>query len=176
MSTISFLLRQSCFPAALDWNRFQSAIVESAAEIEYMTLRGSEDSSLAQAYPVGVAFGPASELRWRRKSGGLHLVLISDDGQVLPGAEPVDLRPVPRVQEQPLQCFLWGEWDFTSDCWVDRRIPRALRYPGQEGVRMALELKQYTLKVDAPAVGLNGIEIESTPTLISRYVGIVSAG
>src|ERR1035438_5688078 len=142
MSAISFLRRQSGFPDALDWSGFRAAIVESDAEIQCVALGGANDVELAQSYPVGVAFGPRAELRWRKRRDGLHLVLISDDGAGLPQAgKPRALQPAPEEEGESLQCYLWGEWDETAQCHVERRIPRPLRYPGQTGTRTVLRLK-----------------------------------
>jgi hypothetical protein len=176
MSAISFLRRQSGFPDALDWSGFRTAIVESDAEIECIALGNTNDVESAQTYPVGVAFGPRAELRWRKRRDGLHVVLISDDGVGLPGAEkPCALRPVPEEQGKSLQCYLWGEWDGTAQCHVERRIPRPLRYPGQTGTRVVLRLKRYKLELAVPAAGPGGVETQQTVTRISRYTGIETA-
>ena|ERR1039458_4877185 len=176
MSAISFLRRQPGFPAALDWSGFRTAIVESDAEIEWVALDDAIAVELAQTYPVGVAFGPRAELRWRKRRGGLHLVLISDDGAGLPGAaKPHALRPVPEKEGESHQCYLWGEWDGTAQCHVERRIPRPLRYPGQMGSRVALRLKRYELELTVPAAGPGGVETQRAAARISRYAGIQTA-
>ncbi len=176
MSVISFLRGQPGFPDALDWSGFPTAIVESDAEIECLALGDANDAELAQGYPVGVAFGPRAELRWRQRRDGLHLVLISDDGAGLPEAgKPHALRPVPEEEGESLQCYLWGEWDGTAQCHVERRIPRPLRYPGQTGARVALRLKRYELELEVSAAGSSGVETEQTVARISRYAGIHTA-
>ena len=176
MSVISFLRGQPGFPEALDWSGFRTAIVESDAKIECVALGNADDVELARTYPVGVAFGPRAELRWRKRRGGLHLVLISDDGAGLPGAgEPRSLRPVPEEEGEPLQCYLWGEWDGTAQCHVERRIPRPLPYPGQTGARVALRLKRYELELRVPAAGPGGVETEQTAIRIGRYARVQTA-
>ena len=176
MSIISFLRRQSGFPDALDWSGFRTAIVESDAGIECVALGDANDVELVQPYPVGVAFGPRAELRWRKRREGLHLVLISDDGVGLPGAgKPQALRAVPAGEGESLLCYLWGEWDETAQCHVERRIPRPLRDPAQTGPRVALRLKHYELELTVPAAGPGGVETEQTATRISRYAGIQTA-
>lgn len=176
MSAISFLRGQAGFSDALDWSGFRTAIVESDARIECIALADANDLELVRAYPVGVAFGPRAELRWRRRRDGLHLVLISDDGAGLPEAgKPRTLQPAPEEEGESLQCYLWGEWDETAQCHVERRIPRPLRYPGQAGTRMALRLKRYEFELEVPAVGPNGVETERKTTRISRYAGIEAA-
>jgi hypothetical protein len=176
MSAISFLRGQAGFPDALDWSGFQTAIVESDAEIECIALGDANDLELVQAYPVGVAFGPRAELRWRKRRDGLHLVLISDDGAGLPEAgEPRSLQPAPEEEGESLQCYLWGEWDETAQCHVERRIPRPLRYPGQTGTRTVLRLKLYEFELEVPAAGLDGVRTERKTTRIGRYAGIQTA-
>jgi len=176
MSAISFLRGQSGFPDALDWSGFRAAIVESEAEIECIALNDPDDVELARTYPVGVAFGPRAELRWRKRRDRLHMVLISDDGAGLPGAgKPRPLSLVPEEEGKSLQCYLWGEWDGTAQCHVERRIPRLLRYPGQTGTRVVLRLKRYELELEVPAAGPGGVETEQTATRISRYAGIQKA-
>jgi hypothetical protein len=150
--------------------------VESEAEIECIALGNADDVALAQAYPVGVAFGPRAELRWRKRRDRLHMVLISDDGVGLPGAgKPRPLSLVPEEEGESPQCYLWGEWDGTAECHVERRIPRLLHYPGQTGTRMALRLKRYELELEVPGAGPGGVETEQTVARISRYAGIQTA-
>jgi hypothetical protein len=104
------------------------------------------------------------------------MVLISDDGAGLPEAgKPRTLRPVPEEEGESLQCYLWGEWDGTAQCHVERRIPRPLSYPGQTGSRVALRLKRYELELEAPAAGPGGVETEQTVARISRYAGMETA-
>ena len=176
MSVISFLRGQSGFPEALDWSGFRTAIVESEAEIECLALANADDAELARTYPVGVAFGPRAELRWRERREGLHLVLISDDGAGLPEAmKPRALRPMPEEEGEPFRCYLWGEWDGTARCHLERRIPRLLSYPGQTGPRVALRVKRYELELEVPAAGPGGVETEQRAARISRYAGIEAA-
>jgi hypothetical protein len=89
--------------------------------------------------------------------------------------KPRALQPAPEEEGESLQCYLWGEWDETAQCHVERRIPRPLRYPGQRGARVALRLKRYELELEMPAVGPDGVETERKATQISRYAGIETA-
>jgi hypothetical protein len=176
MSVISFLRGQSGFPEELDWSGFRTAIVESDAEIECVALGDANDVELARTYAVGVAFGPRAELRWRKRREGLHLVLISDDGAGLPEArEPRALQPVPEEEGESVHCYLWGEWDGTAQCHLERRIPRLLSYPEQTGTRAAFRVKRYELELFVPAAGPGGVETEQTVTRISRYASIQTA-
>jgi hypothetical protein len=82
---------------------------------------------------------------------------------------------VPEEEGESLQCYLWGEWDGTAQCRVERRIPRPLRYPGRMGSRVAVRLKRYELELEVPAAGPGGVETEQKAARISRYASIETA-
>lgn len=86
-------------------------------------------------WPAGRIFGEAGEYRWQRTSGGLHAVLVLDEGSL----------PAPFTGEVELQALgdadlvLWGEWiDPGRDpegnperkpVFYAREIPEAQLYP-----------------------------------------------
>src|ERR1039458_9617415 len=86
-ATISHSLTPG-FSAAIRWDDFRYAIVESAVVVKLLTVAGpfqAEDDGAV------VVFGDGAEVRWRRRRSGLfHTVLIDDrggDGQPLESVE-----------------------------------------------------------------------------------------
>ena len=122
------------FSAAIRWEDFRYAIVESAVEVRLLTVAGHFQ---AESYDAGILFGPSSELRWRRRRSGLfHTVLIDDRGG--------DGTPLESVGGDP-EFVLWGEpqGGAGEPSWYEARIPRIItEYPRTlQGKRVAVRLK-----------------------------------
>lgn len=142
---ISCQLGAAAFPATLDWERFTAAIVESPVETEILGLSVVAARERALAFPSGTAFGPSDELRWRRRSSGLHLVLLSDRGQTLEDETPASLQLI-----DDDRVVLWGEpvgGTTAPQLWYEQRIPREISYPvathAPDRSRVALRIRRY---------------------------------
>lgn len=134
MPCISSLQRPGAMPADIPWDEFDFAMVESPSQSLF--LGRPRVASEAREFPIGVAFGKHSELRWRRRGGNIyHMVYVSDSERPLPGVEkPTGIK---RLQEEG-QILLWSAGDL--------RIPSTPEYPGFEGSpRLALCTIHYDL-------------------------------
>lgn len=92
-------------------------------------LAGDESRPLADwqplaAWPGGRVFGSLGELRWQRREGWLHAVLITDAAGALP--EGLSL-PLELPAGEPAAQRLWGM--ARDGAWRDGRIPDDLAYP-----------------------------------------------
>jgi hypothetical protein len=131
----------TALPDNLPWDQFDYAVVESAAEVRLLALPDQQVDAVK--YPRGLAFGKLGELRWLlRANGKYHLVYVSEQGDVLPGA--TDDAGLDTGDDG--QIILWGERDGDSDEFFDGRIPNPLPYPaGIPGQRLAVWIRNYTI-------------------------------
>jgi hypothetical protein len=111
-------------------------------------------------YDRGWLFGPASEVRFRRRAGGLlHLVLVTDlEKEETPGMWQGWQRL--KAERKDSRIILWGEWDQKAGGWFEGRIPIRLPYgltPDVDRSRIALRLRHYRL---------------TGATEVSRYCGL----
>ncbi len=108
---------------------FNYAILENIDEIVFEKF---SDKFTFDAWDKGRLFGEKSELKWIKRKGTYHMVLITD------GAVPgnfVTYR-VESIEEGPLrQIYLWGEKNTDTktekdvEGWYDPKIPKILKYP-----------------------------------------------
>jgi hypothetical protein len=153
------------FSAAIRWDDFNYAIVESDGEVKLLTVT---EPFQAEDYNAGILFGQSAELRWRRRRSGLfHTVLIDDRGGDGTSLESVDGES---------QFVLWGERQDGAGAptWYEGRIPRVIKeYPDLPGKRVAVKLRVYWLKHMVPQP--NGEpDVESEAQLL-RCVDLVQA-
>ena len=154
------------FSAAIRWEDFRYAIVESAVEVRLLTVAGHFQ---AESYDAGILFGPSSELRWRRRRSGLfHTVLIDDRGG--------DGTPLESVDGDP-EFVLWGEpqGGAGEPSWYEARIPRIMtEYPrALWGKRVAVRLRGYWLEHRVPQP--NGEPDSASSIRLLRCVDLVEA-
>ena len=153
------------FSAAIRWDDFSYAIVESDMEVKLLTVA---EPFQAEAYDSGVLFGQCAELRWRlRRSGLFHTVLIDDRGG--------DGTPLESVAGES-RFVLWGERQDGAGApsWYEARIPRIItEYPNLRGKRVAVQLKAYWLKHTVPQP--NGEPDVASEVHLLRYVDLVEA-
>jgi len=156
MAKISAAEALTALPGEEWWRQFEHGMGEKADEVAW--LRFPSDAERVEEFEEGVAFGPHSEARWRRRLGGWHLVLIDDAGTGLEDADASQELEEAGVTE----VLLWGERGEEGELW-ESRIPAALPYGDIEGEseRLAVECKQYWM------TGENG-----EPLRMSRMVRV----
>lgn len=138
MARISALEALAALPGEEWWRQFEHGMGEKPDEVVWLRFPG--DAERVKEFEEGVAFGPRSEARWRRRLSGWHLVLIDDAGARLEGAQAAQALEEAGVTE----VLLWGERGEEGELW-ESRIPAALPY-GEieaESRRVAVECKQY---------------------------------
>jgi len=135
----------------VDWNEFDWAIVESPAEVRLLDRSAMPD---AGGFPQGLAFGEFSELRWRKRSAGLHVVYVSDRGRPLEGSD----NSQELAEKGSGHIVMWGSRD--GEEYYDSRIPGRLGYPKSvpAGQRLAAITKNYELKNGARFFRCAGLE------------------
>jgi|SRR5580658_8649296 hypothetical protein len=155
----------STFSAAIRWNDFSYAIVESDMEVKLFTVA---EHFQGEAYDAGILFGQSAELRWRRRRSGLfHTVLIDDRGGEGTPLESVD---------DESQFMLWGErhGGASAPSWYEGRIPRIItEYPDLPGKRVAVRLRTYWLRHMVPQP--NGEPDVAAEVHLLRCVDLVDA-
>jgi hypothetical protein len=143
------------FASRIEWDLYEWAFVEAPWETMLFNLRGDGPRpDVAQAVS-GVLFGPASELRWRKKRDGqFHCVLIRDDG-----AAAGECKRLERLGARTM--MLWGQPD--GEMWWESRIPRAIvEYPKElSGKPVAMVGQEYAFEPSA----------DEPPVTILRLVG-----
>lgn len=184
-SVISAVRGVQKLPEGPFWESLGCALVEWAGDVRIIDLADGQEGLSAEfsGSVAGVAFGPYAELKWMKRAGGFHFVLISDLGDVLDGA--VRLQGV-QPQAKMETVFLWGRR--AGDRLYEDRIPREfaiggavdpeerrLRYPKgtplpKEKARLALAIKSYDLTVSQPQATEKGVAWANGQAVISRWV------
>jgi hypothetical protein len=126
----------------------------------------------------GRLFGKEAELKWHRRDGFFHLVVITDSDSLPQGFTGFKCSNLHTVKddsgtEKPREIFLWGEKDRKTGSWFEPRIPRLLHYPGVDfsikKKRVKVVLREYTFE-ETPA------ELEEQITSnIYRFVRLIQA-
>ena len=189
-SVISSSRGLASLPEGRFWSGLRCAVIESAADVRIVELAtGEEKASLEAEWEgclAGQVFGEGGELKWMRRSDGLHAVLISDRGESLTGRPPKDLARLNDDWTKAVDhAFLWGKRD--GVLLYEDRIPREfvlsgpadaqrrqLRYPAgtpqpSEGRRLSVSLRWYELTVEVPEMTQQGVERRSRIVRISRW-------
>lgn len=97
----------------------------------------------------GSAFGDNAEVRWRRVDGRFWLALTSGAAMGLPGWRQESTEAWDKNEPKPRHVFLWGTKRTESGEWVERRIPRRLKYPSPPAIEtgetegVMLEVQEY---------------------------------
>lgn len=109
-----------------------SYMILSNSEEYHLRAFGLAEAQQVQQWTAGHLFGPALELRWRRKTGQFSVCLLSE-AITLPADLPQ--RQTVVVERQELLLRLWGEHtdnDLDKEgkpFWWEAQIPRLLYYP-----------------------------------------------
>ena len=121
--------------------------------------RFQESTDFAK-WEQGFVFGKEAQIRWRRRNGGFHLVLISDTTIAEGWDEARTIQPEPVTGPLP-GLLLWGEKltgpEYAGQlAWFDARIPHILEYPianpDPAKKRVAIGLKRYSLQESTQAL------------------------
>lgn len=164
----------------IDQKRFRYAILEKVDAIKFLQLN---DDTIAthdfQEYNEGLLFGLKTELRWRKRRSGLHLVIISDEtSDILPSGFTVYDEDLQLGDRRAV--YLWGEKQFDTNSnepkpqrvlkkWFEMRIPRILEYPMEnvknEKDRIVAVIRDYKVEDTLP-------DGEKRYTILHRWVDI----
>jgi len=155
----------------------QALLKDLADQFDYLMLASTEDRlferfdlSRAQdlnTWPMGQAFGPKSELRWRPKDDRFAVCFVTEaDALPSPLSEMREREELEADQEE-LQVRLWGEHtddDVNADgqpFWFEAQIPRLLTYPVADTVPpvVALRVVRY-LRDDGTVAFVRFVKLE----------------
>ncbi len=150
---------------------FNYAILENIDEIIFEKF---SDKFTFDAWDKGRLFGEKSELKWIKRKGTYHMVLITD------GAVPGNFLTyrVESIEEGPLrQIFLWGEKDTGVEGWYDPKIPKILKYPVDDYENTSKYLKMmvmtYKLTEKHEVYRKREWTNENVVSEIYRYIGLI---
>jgi len=129
----------------MDGPALQALLKDLADQFNYMMLASTEDRlfehfDLSQAqdlniWPMGQAFGPKSELRWRPKGDRFAVCFVTEADALPSPLSEMREREELETHREELKVRLWGEHtadDVDADgrpFWFEAQIPRLLSYP-----------------------------------------------
>lgn len=152
MARISSVTRVDGPDAYLHWAEYEIAIMEWPDRVRMLDARGGAREA-ARGSLQGMAFGAREEIRWMKRDGGYHVVMIRDDDGVIWGAKHERRLETGKNGE----IVMWGERK-PNGVYQEGRIPGDLEYPqwlwAQGGQRAAVRIREYTLDRDGERIGL----------------------
>jgi hypothetical protein len=121
--------------------RLEFAMVDSVEEMRFIAL-GEDGVAPWLCYPRGVAFSGEAELRWvRRQAGDWHLVLLSDRGGSLSGAEHCSA-----VEMGAESTIILRGTRQAGGLFEEGRIPGAIAYPFEPADNYAkMKVRHYSV-------------------------------
>ena len=182
--TISSLQGLGELPSGEFWLELSVAMVESDDKVAILDMRQKKGPEDLGAWTAGVAFGENAELRWRRRSQGLHVVLIAANN--LPGATN---ERVLNPSDGETSFLLWGKRAEKDRLLWEDRIPREFAVAGEDGAdgdrliypagtllperhlnRMRIDLAWHTMETERPLVTAQGVKRVAGSERICRWV------
>ncbi|MDR4497180.1 MAG: hypothetical protein MRK02_04535 [Candidatus Scalindua sp.] len=148
-------------------DKFDYAILEKIDEIVFEKF---SDKFTLDEWNKGRLFGEKAELKWVKRNGTYHVVLITD-GEVPCGYDFIPFGKLQPLKENPFrEIFLWGKKDMSVEGWYDPRIPKILKYPVDDFKTAPHRLK---ILVKSYELFRNGVLTkEPFSSEIYRYVGL----
>lgn len=163
--------------------RFKYAILEKIDEIVFDNFKNIDVNNLT-CWEKGRLFGGKTELKWQKRHGKFHLVIITEECG-LPSLVDIhreDLEPFLGKDGRPIyrSIYLWGIKEFQKDVetyknipqnqWYEPRIPQLLQYPVNnyrtQRKRVKIKVQEYKLREK------DGQDNELT-SIIHRFVDVM---
>ena len=153
-----FCLKDEQGNAYLTASRFSYAILEKIDAIKFEEFGKRTDYI---NWDKGWLFGDGVELKWLKRNGKFHLVVITDEDVLPQGFHEFsceNLRPIYYEYDEgnPIErsVFLWGEKDRTINSWFEARIPKKLVYPSVNfkapETRVKMVVREYEFEETLP--------------------------
>lgn len=108
--------------------RLEYVIEERLEDIQFERMKWP----LGDFWPLGRAFGPQLEVRWREVEPGKYdLLVLSEKDEGLGDSWEQETHEVRTTdaENRPLKAYLWGTYKGNQGVWIETRIPRELKYP-----------------------------------------------
>lgn len=173
----SFDLKDAQDNPYLTKSRFSYAILEKVDAIVFDKFENVDVNQLS-SWDKGRCFGETTELKWQKRNGKFHFVVITDEPALpkdfqqfcgnLRKVEQKDKQGNPKARE----VFLWGEKDRSKEVmgWFEARIPKIFKYPLDFPVRkkrVKLIVQEYEFDEIHPETK------EALPSTVYRFVRLV---
>ena len=151
--------------------RFTYVILEKVDEIVFKKF---DDNLNLDEWDKGKLFGDESELKWLKRKGKFHAVVITDGA--LPDGFNFYKELQPFNSEPFRHIYLWGEKDKTVKGWYEPRIPKILEYPVADfksvPSRIKIKIKEYTLSEEYEVYRNGEFRREPSTSTVYRFVDL----